>query len=100
MLWLLQVPSLDVLWFWGCADLGDVVANSSGWNAEACSVAGKLSANPFSAPYSPHLPGNNRYYPGSGGRAIIDAWTAHVQQQPDFVIATTWNDLGEHHYIG
>jgi hypothetical protein len=103
---LAQVPSADVLWYWGCASLGDDVANSSGWNVEACRAFSRLSANPFSAPYSPHLPGNNRYYPSNGGQAIIDTWTAHVagtgqpSQQPDFVIATTWNDLGEHHYIG
>lgn len=30
----------------------------------------------------------------------MDTWQAHIDAQPDFVIATTWNDLGEHHYIG
>lgn len=33
-------------------------------------------------------------------QALVDTWHAHVEAQPDFVIATTWNDLGEHHYIG
>ena len=27
-------------------------------------------------------------------------WTEHIQSQPDMVIFTTWNDLGEHHYVG
>ena len=51
-------------------------------------------------PYSPHSKLNNRYTPSHGGKAIIDVWTEHVQSQPDMVIFTTWNDLGEHHYVG
>ena len=42
----------------------------------------------------------SRYTPSHGGRSIIDVWTAHVQSQPDMVVYTTWNDLGEHHYVG
>lgn len=64
----MQVPAVDVLWYWGCSDLGDQVANSSAWNVEACAAAGKRSANPFSAPYSPHIKGNNRYYPSRGAQ--------------------------------
>eukprot|EP01047_Picozoa_sp_COSAG01_P103342 COSAG01_NODE_32814_length_575_cov_0.539916_2_plen_139_part_00 len=66
----------------------------------ACREAGKYVATPVSGPYSPHTKGNNRYTPGHGGRAVIDAWTEHVRSQPDMVIFTTWNDLGEHHYVG
>ena len=58
------------------------------------------TSNDAVGPYSPHLKGNNRYTPSHGGKAIIDVWTEHVLSQPDMVIFTTWNDLGEHHYVG
>ena len=96
---------LDGLWYWGCAPPGDAVAASSLATAQACAAAGKRSAVPVSAPYSPHIgdraaAGNNRYTQGNGGRAIQQAWRAHIGSTADLVIATTWNDLGEHHYIG
>ena len=59
----------------------------------------------MSAPYSPHIgdrraAGNNRYTQGNGARGVETAWLAHIAAQPDVVIYTTWNDLGEHHYLG
>eukprot|EP01044_Picomonas_judraskeda_P001878 COSAG03_NODE_120_length_12312_cov_15.216900_9_plen_352_part_00 len=92
--------ALDGLWYWGCSPPADAVANSSRDTVRACREAGKLVATPVSGPYSPHGPGNNRYTPGHGGRGVIDVWTEHIQSQPDMVIFTTWNDLGEHHYVG
>lgn len=92
--------ALDGLWYWGCSPPADAVVNSSRDTVAACREAGKYVATPVSGPYSPHIKGNNRYTPGHGGRAVIDAWTEHVRSQPDMVIFTTWNDLGEHHYVG
>ena len=92
--------ALDGLWYWGCAPPADAVVNSSRDTVQACREAGKYVATPVSAPYSPHRKGNNRYTPGHGGRAIVDVWTEHLRSQPDMVIFTTWNDLGEHHYVG
>ena len=67
--------------------------NSSRDTVRACREAGKFVATPVSGPYSPHLKGNNRFTPGHGGQAVIDAWTEHVKSQPDMVIFTTWNDV-------
>ena len=92
--------ALDGLWYWGCAPPADAVVNSSRDTVTACREAQKYVATPVSGPYSPHIKGNNRYTPGHGGQAVIDAWTAHVRNQPDMVVFTTWNDLGEHHYVG
>ena len=93
--------ALDGLWYWGCAPPADAVVNSSRDTVTACREVGKYVATPVSGPYSPHLPGgNNRYTPSHGGRAVIATWTEHVQSQPDMVVFTTWNDLGEHHYVG
>jgi hypothetical protein len=108
--------ALDGLWYWGCADLGDAVAQSSSWNIEACQQRKKYSASPVSAPYSPHKCGNwnettqkfgwcnNVYYQGNGAQGMMQTWMAHIKgfkgKQPDFVIYTTWNDLAEHHYLG
>ncbi len=95
---------LDALWYWGCADLPDNVANASLLNVEACKAYGKKAVAPVSAPYSPHGKGNNRYYSGSGAKGLIQTWMAHINgvngTQPDFVIYATWNDLQEHHYLG
>jgi hypothetical protein len=103
---LAEVSVLDGLWYWGCSPLAPDVASSSAATVQACREVGKVSAVPFSAPYSPHLGdrnssgGNNRYTQSNGGKAIADTWTSHIATQPDVVIATTWNDLGEHHYVG
>lgn len=95
---------VDALWYWGCADLPDNVANASLLNIEACQQYQKYSVSPLSAPYSPHGNGNNRYYPGNGARGIIQTWMASINgvngTQPNFIIYTTWNDLAEHHYLG
>ncbi len=99
--------ALDGLWYWGCAALGDAVANSSAATVAACREAGKLSAVPVSAPYSPHRLEppeqrqiHNSYWPGAGARGICDSWMAAIKSQPDMVIYSTWNDLSEHHYLG
>ena len=92
--------ALDGLWYWGCAPPADAVVNSSRDTVAACRAAGKYVATPVSGPYSPSGKTNNRYTPSHGGRSIIDVWTEHIASQPDMVIFTTWNDLGEHHYVG
>eukprot|EP01048_Picozoa_sp_COSAG05_P019606 COSAG05_NODE_3113_length_2315_cov_14.234206_1_plen_405_part_00 len=101
---LANFTALDALWYWGCADLPDVVANASLLNIQACARFGKYSVAPISAPYSPHRGGNNRYYTGNGAKGIMQTWMAHINgqagAQPDFVIYATWNDLTEHHYLG
>ena len=103
---LAEVSVLDGLWYWGCAPRGDEVAASSIATVAACRAAGKLAAVPVSAPYSPHIGdrgsggGNNRYTQANGARALIETWAAHIAAAPDVVIYTTWNDLGEHHYMG
>ena len=92
--------ALDGLWYWGCAPPADAVANSSRDTVQACRERGKYVATPVSGPYSPHGKSNNRYTPSHGGRSTINVWTEHIHSQPDMVIFTTWNDLGEHHYVG
>jgi hypothetical protein len=96
--------AMDGLWYWGCAPLADAVVNSSRATVQACREAGKYVATPVSGPYSPHVGprghGNNRYTPSHGGKAVADTWAEHIASQPDMVIFTTWNDLGEHHYVG
>ena len=91
---------LDGLWYWGCSPPADAVANSSRDTVTACREVGKYVAVPVSGPYSPHGKGNNRYTPSHGGRSVVEVWTEHIRSQPDMVIFTTWNDLGEHHYVG
>jgi len=96
---------LDGLWYWGCAPKAPEVVSSSQATVQACREAGKLSAVPVSAPYSPHIgdrhtPGNNRYTQSNGAKGLIETWEGHIRTQPDMVIFTTWNDLGEHHYVG
>lgn len=101
---LANLTFIDALWYWGCADLPDTVANASLLNLEACRGFGKHAVAPVSAPYSAHGNGNNRFFPGNGARGLIQTWMAHINgvngTQPDYVIYATWNDLQEHHYLG
>jgi hypothetical protein len=91
---LANFTALDALWYWGCADLPDNVANASQLNVEACRAYGKKAVAPVSAPYSPHSKGNNRYFTGHGAKGLIQTWMAHINgvngTQPDFVIYATW----------
>jgi hypothetical protein len=103
--------ALDGFLFWGCSYTGDDEAFASLQNIQACRAAGKYAMNPVSGPVSSHTwyddPKDrmfNRYYPGNGAKGIMQEWMAHIHgldgDQPNWVLFSTWNDVGEHHYVG
>jgi hypothetical protein len=97
-------PWLDGLWYWGCSPSPDVTISCFNATLTAARAAGKWAAGAVSATYSAHSRGtgwyNNRYTHSAGGKGPVDVWQAHIATQMDLVIFTTWNDLGEHHYMG
>ena len=103
--------AMDGFLFWGCSYTGEDESAASLDNLVACKRAGKAAMNPVSGPVSSHTwypdPKQrmfNRSFPGNGAKGIIQEWMANVEGvggvQPDYVIFSTWNDVGEHHYVG
>eukprot|EP01047_Picozoa_sp_COSAG01_P010741 COSAG01_NODE_461_length_16698_cov_113.458160_3_plen_548_part_00 len=103
--------ALDGFLFWGCSYTGEDESAAGLRNLQACRAAGKYAMNPVSGPVSSHTwyadPKKrvfNRYFPPNGAKAITQEWMANIEGvgglQPDWVIFSTWNDVGEHHYVG
>lgn len=92
---------LDGLFLFGAAGLPAQLAQCNSNYTRAVHDAGKL----FMASVTPHYWGcaqyniGRRYFEFNGGEGIALQWQAILQNQPDWVEITTWNDFNESTYI-
>jgi glucan endo-1,3-alpha-glucosidase len=92
---------LDGLFLFGAAGLPAQLAQCNSNYTRAVHQAGKI----FMASVTPHYWGaaqysaGRRYFEFDGGEGISLQWNSIIQNQPDWVEITTWNDFNESTYI-
>jgi glucan endo-1,3-alpha-glucosidase len=92
---------VDGLFLFGAAGLPAQLAQCNSNYTRAVHQAGKI----FMASVTPHYWGaaqytiGRRYFEFDGGEGIALQWNSIMQNQPDWVEITTWNDFNESTYI-
>ncbi len=90
--------TVDGLFYWAAGTAQTVTNVNQAWGL-ACRQSGKLFMGGYSPNYWGCAQANRSYIENQGGAGTTIEWQSIIQQQPDWIEISTWNDYNESTYV-